>query len=264
MSIPKSELSLEEIRREIDAVDNDLLALIERRLAATGKVRATKTSDGSLAASPLRPAREAMMLRRLIKRGRGMVAPELLVRLWRVILSTSAQAQAPITLHVDVRLATSISHRLAIAEHFCGMGVETHPDAEHALSILRHNRGDLAILETNSPWAGWFARSPSSGVRLIASLPVIKQGHSPLLLIFGHAEPQPSGDDETVVISRPHLVPSGLPAPNWQVTSGSWTVDAFPGFYLSTQTPLASIITEENDRAFLVAGQIPSCIEVTS
>ena len=76
MTVPEQEKSLEEIRREIDAIDDGLLDLLIRRGAATRQVRETKRSDGSIATSPLRPAREAIMLRRLIERGSGAISAE--------------------------------------------------------------------------------------------------------------------------------------------------------------------------------------------
>ena len=56
--------ALDAIRREIDVIDDQVLDLLERRFAATRRVKATKASDGSIASSPFRPAREAAMLRR--------------------------------------------------------------------------------------------------------------------------------------------------------------------------------------------------------
>lgn len=91
MSTLSPENTLDAIRREIDSIDDQILDLLERRFAATGRVKATKAGDGSIASSPLRPAREAAMLRRLIGKRGGAVSPELLVRLWRVILSASTQ-----------------------------------------------------------------------------------------------------------------------------------------------------------------------------
>ena len=66
MTAPQPDTPLDALRQEIDAIDGQILALLIRRFAATDKVKASKTSDGSLSSSPLRPAREAIMLRRLI------------------------------------------------------------------------------------------------------------------------------------------------------------------------------------------------------
>src|SRR5437868_7214440 len=59
--------SLADIRREIDRIDDGILELIAARLAVVERVRAYKAGTGSLGASPIRPGREAQILRRLIE-----------------------------------------------------------------------------------------------------------------------------------------------------------------------------------------------------
>jgi chorismate mutase / prephenate dehydratase len=256
MTAPKPDTSLDIIRREIDAIDDALLDLVIRRFEVKAKVRATKQNDGTIAASPLRPAREAAMLRRLIAQAGGRVAPELLVRLWRVILSASTQSQASVTLHVDQAIADDIQHRVMLAEHFCGMAIKVHENAASVFSAIASCRGDLAVMRTAAPWAEHFSDSSRSGVRLIGALPVIG-GHSmPELLVFGHAEPQPSGNDDTVVISR------GNPSSEarWRIQAGPWTITCLSGFLSDHEANPAS----QNGESVLVAGRYPRSIEVTA
>lgn len=87
MTAPSPDTTLDAIRREIDAIDDQLLDLLERRFSATRRVKATKAGDGSITSSPFRPAREAVMLRRLLARAGAALPPDVLIRLWRVILS---------------------------------------------------------------------------------------------------------------------------------------------------------------------------------
>jgi chorismate mutase len=260
MTILKPDTLLEDIRREIDAIDDALLDLVIRRFGATGKVRATKKSDGSLAASPLRPAREAMMLRRLMDHGKGQISPELLVRIWRVLLSASTQAQAPIVLHADPVLACDLASRLSIAEHFCSMKVEVHKDIPDAFEALHSRRGDLAIVQTASRWADCFHTSAAHGVQAIGALPVIDRNSPPQLLVFGHAEAQPSGSDETIVVSRNEFPQSVLR--RWQVQSGAWVVTSISGFLSADTAPLLKLI--KSGEAVQIAGRYPCSLEVIS
>jgi chorismate mutase len=126
MTAHTPDTALDAIRREIDVIDDQVLDLLERRFAATRRVKATKASDGSIASSPLRPAREAALLRRLIARGGAAVSPDIVVRLWRVILSASTQLQAHVTLHLDEALGRDLGTRLLIGEHFCAMQVHLY------------------------------------------------------------------------------------------------------------------------------------------
>ena len=86
---------LDDIRREIDHIDDAIVDLLARRIAAAERVRGHKFPSGGSAPSPIRPAREAAILRRLLGRAGDTVPADLLVRLWRIILTSSTLAQAP-------------------------------------------------------------------------------------------------------------------------------------------------------------------------
>lgn len=260
MTAPPPDKTLEAIRREIDSIDDEILQLLERRIAATGRVKATKTHDGSIAASPFRPAREAMMLRRLIGRAGGAVPPDVLVRLWRVILSASAQLQAPVTLHLDKELGHDPVSRLIIGQHFCGMTVAVHGSAAGAVDALRTAQGDVAILGIGSDWADAFSPGAKGSPSVIGTLPVLSGGSLPQFLVFGHAEPQASGDDETLI-----LCPQGasLPFPVlWQAVSGRFTLASLPGF-LGGEDPLLHDHLARSPGAS-VAGRCPRPIKVST
>jgi chorismate mutase len=224
---PKPDHPLDALRREIDIIDDAMVDLLLRRFAATAKVRAAKSQDGSIASSPFRPAREATMLRRLLARAGTGVPPDLVVRLWRVILSASTQSQARITLHVDRALGEDIPSRVVIAENFPGMEVRLHSDMGDAFLAVGQTHGDLAILSTTSGWAEPFAAGAAGGATVIGRLPVTGTDGAPPFLVFGHAEPQPSGDDETLIVGHP--AQSGL-SHLWQAQSGTWSLTSLPGF----------------------------------
>lgn len=222
------DISLDAIRREIDSIDDQILRLLMQRGAATAKVKATKAHDGSIAASPFRPAREAAMMHRLIGEAGPSLAPEFLVRLWRVILSGSIQSQAPVTLHMDAALGHDLATRLLVAQHFCGMAVELHGSPSAALDAVGRAHGDLALIAPSSDWASGFAAGRAAGAQVIVTLPVIAGSSQPQLLVFGHAAPQPSGDDETLL-----LYPAEKPILDtwlWQAHSGTATLAGVSGF----------------------------------
>ena len=260
MTAPSPDKSLEAIRREIDSIDDEILQLLERRFAATGRVKATKTHDGSIAASPFRPAREAAMLRRLIGQAGAAVSPDVLVRLWRVILSASTQLQAPVTVHLDEALGNDPVSRLMIGQHFCGMEVAVHGSAAAALDALRSAQGDVAILGTVSDWSQAFSHAGKGSPRVIGTLPVISGGSPPQFLVFGHAEPQASGDDETLI-----LCPGDAPVPSpvlWQAASGGFTLASLPGF-LGGEDPLLRDHLVRSPGT-IIAGRCPRPIKVST
>lgn len=255
MTAAKTDISLEDIRREIDEIDDGLLRLLVRRFVASAKVRATKKDEGSLASSPFRPAREAQMLRRLISHRGSDLSPQLLVRLWRVILSASAQAQAAVTIHLDSSLSSDVAHRVAIAKHFCGMALVTHTDVASCLSTLAGQKGDLAVVQLSSGWAAWLSQPNSIGVHIIGTLPVIAARTTPELLVLGHAEAIPSGDDETIMMCRHEASPVSTRY-RWQVRSGAWHVASVEGF-------LAPVDLARRWPGSILAGRCPTSIEVS-
>ena len=219
---------LDAIRREIDSVDDQILDLLMRRFAATDRVKATKARDGTIATSPFRPAREATMMRRLMAAAGTSLSPELLLRLWRVILSASKQSQAPVRLHMDSVLGNDLTARLLISQHFIGMTVELHSSPRHALEAVSNAKGDLTLIAPSSDWAAGFLSGAAGTAKVVATLPVIIGDIQPQILVVGHSAMQPSGDDETLLlISEDQAELSGA---LWQARSGTTSLAALPGF----------------------------------
>jgi len=254
--------SLDAIRREMDEIDDAILGLLVRRVAASGRVKGQKSQSGTLSSSPIRPAREAAILRRLTRRGGTSVPPELLVRLWRVILSASTLAQAPVSLHISRKLSSNMALRLKLRDQFGPMPAEEYPDEREALAQLNANGGDICAIETGSPWADAYAAGAAGGARIIASLPVLREEPVPELLIFGHAEALATGDDETVLVSDGKLPRDFLPAPLWQVKSGERWVTCLPGFLPEHEGPLVGLIRSNPGLGLKIAGRYPSPIEI--
>ena len=254
MTAASPDLTLDAIRREIDTIDDQILHLLLQRFAATEKVKLTKAHDGSIASSPFRPAREAAMMQRLLGEAGPAVNPELLVRLWRVILSASIQSQAPVTLHMDATLGHDLATRLLVAQHFCGMKVELHSGPARVLGTLGAHSGDLALIAPSSDWAAGFLDGEAGDAEVIGTLPVLAGGGGqPQLLVLGHVTPQPSGDDESLL-----LLPGGaghVSQALWQARSGTATLAALPGFVDDS-----ALIAHPRAR---IAGRYPRPIKVS-
>lgn len=256
------ESSLDSIRREIDAIDDGIVDLLVRRIQASERVRGQKNNTGTLNASPIRPAREAVIMRRLLSRAGTAVPPELLVRLWRAILTSSTLTQAPVTLHISRKLSATKGHRLRLRDQFCSMPVEEHRDESQALMQVNINSGDICAVEIESPWADAFAVGQAGEARVIGVLPLLRENPVPSLLIFGHAHAQATGDDEALIISNGKLPRDFTPMPLWQVKSGSHRVSCLPGFLSEHEGPLVGLVRSNATLGLKVAGRYPSPIEV--
>src|SRR5690606_29251697 len=73
--------SLEEVRARLDAIDADLLALIDERSGLARQVAAAKAAAGDGGKFALRPGRVAQLLRRLLDKPRQAAPAGLVVRI---------------------------------------------------------------------------------------------------------------------------------------------------------------------------------------
>jgi chorismate mutase/prephenate dehydratase len=89
-----SENKLKAVRDRIDALDEQIQALINERAACAQTVAALK--NGGDAASFYRPEREAMILRKILERNSGPLSGEEMARLFREIMSACLALEQPL------------------------------------------------------------------------------------------------------------------------------------------------------------------------
>ena len=106
-----SDPRLADARRAIDALDDELLALIEQRFALSAEVAALKQADdGHLR---IRPRRETEVLARLTAKA-TTATPALIAHVWRELMAHSVQAQVPTTLvlHAPAAAVSGLGDRM--------------------------------------------------------------------------------------------------------------------------------------------------------
>src|SRR5689334_18926302 len=104
-NLPPAPPSLQELRKEIDAIDEQ----VHRLLMARGDIidRLIRVKQTQEVGSAFRPAREASMMRELVKRHRGILPLDTIESIWRVIISTFTYVQAPFSVHADISVGES-------------------------------------------------------------------------------------------------------------------------------------------------------------
>ena len=256
-------LSLEQARREIDLIDDQILELLGQRAEATAQVKLAKKTDGGSWSLPLRPTREGQIMRRLISQAKSKgVSSELTFRLWRAILTDSSLRQAPMTLHVSKHLNSNLANRLRLRDYFGPLEVEESRDEAQALLQLDANEACLCVVETEQNWVEAFVKGNAGRAQVIAVLPSLKDGEVPNLLVIGQAPIEPTGDDETLVISEGKLPRDFSPQPLWQVKVGAYRLSCLPGFLLEREGPLVGLMRSNASLGLKVAGRYSSAIEV--
>lgn len=92
---PASEPDLANLRRDIDAVDEKIHALINERARFAQQVAIAK-GDAAKAVDFFRPEREAQVLRAVVERNSGPLTDEEMVRLFREIMSACLAQEEPL------------------------------------------------------------------------------------------------------------------------------------------------------------------------
>lgn len=144
--------SLAAIRAEIDRIDDELLALMERRLSHARAIAALKQGD-HVNALLLRPDRERAVLERLAARA-GNLPAEAVAALWRELMAVTLQAQrrTEIILHAAVQPALVAN---AARQRFgCAPPIVVAGAPEEALARARA-REAIAVIELD-PLSGWW------------------------------------------------------------------------------------------------------------
>lgn len=200
--------SLADLRREIDVLDDQIQDLLRRRAEAVQRVAGAKAKTGENGAF-LRPGREAQILRRLIERHRNGLPPAALVRIWREMISSLYELQAP--LKVAVHAPNKSAARWDLARDFYGSTTPiqlctTATAVMRAISSQPTTLGIMAMPEEGEKESWWpaLAGRAEDTPRIIARLPFVPNPRGRLAelgaFVIARTPPEESGDDCTLVV----------------------------------------------------------------
>ena len=174
-------LALADLRREIDRIDEAMHELLLERGEIIDTLIAVKNTQE--VGSAFRPAREADMMRRLVKRHRGNLPLDTAESIWRVIISTFTYVQAPFSVHADVSVGESMMRDSARFHFGFTVPYVSHLNAPAAVEAVAKSKGDLALLSATSsrtPW--WIALEAHGAPKIIARLPFVERADHPAAL----------------------------------------------------------------------------------
>ena len=135
-----SEARLDAIRREIDALDAELLDLLSRRARTTFQVAAVK--DGQTEPRYYRPEREAALLRRIAAANPGPFSDREVTRLFREIVSSCRTLEQRLVIG-----CVTVGEARAAIGHFGGaVDIRSLPDAAQALDAVGSADCDYAMI----------------------------------------------------------------------------------------------------------------------
>ena len=210
-SLPPPERRLAALRAELDQIDDALHDLLMRRAEVVGQV-ATLGVKGRV---PMRPGREASIIRRLLGRHAGRLPPVGIVRIWRELICAHTALQRPLLVavcaggeHEDGNAAGLAAAR----EHFGSLTpLRALPGPEAALRDVAAGAAGAAVLPLPSeddPAARWWtALVDDPSLHVVARLPfwAARPEGSPAVraLVVTAAPPDPSGQDRSLLAFAP-------------------------------------------------------------
>ncbi len=230
------ERRLAALRSELDRVDDALHDALMRRAELVAEVGALR-AKGKV---PLRPGREAAIIRRLLARNRGALDPALLVRIWREIVSGSSAQQQ------EMRVAVADAALLPLISAHFGLltPVEMVAGPEAVFAAVLSGRATVAVLRWPGDWWTALLDGRAATLHVVARLPFWGADHGVAAMVLTQAPPDPSGDDRT-------LIGAALPAAALQaVLPGAVVVAGGPdgpslveleGFIAADEAQLAAI-----------------------
>jgi len=175
-------LSLADLRREIDGIDEAMHKLLMKRGEIIERLIAVKKTEES--GSAFRPAREADMMRRLVQRHRGSLPLDTVESIWRVIISTFTYVQAPFSVHADLSAGDALMRDSARFHFGFTVPFVPHMGAAAVVQAVTASRGDLGLVPAfaiagsgGGPW--WTALEFDSAPKVIARLPFVERANHP-------------------------------------------------------------------------------------
>jgi len=228
----KAPPSLADLRREIDRIDASMHELLIERGEIIDQLIAVKKTEET--GSAFRPAREAEMMRRLVRRHHGSLPLDTAESIWRVIISTFTYVQAPFSVHADLSAGDALMRDSARFHFGFTVPFVAHMGAATVVEAVTTSKGDLGLVPAfaipgGGPW--WTALEFASAPKIIARLPFVERADHPAAL-------------PVFVISRVAADAMVTETEVWSMRVSGWNARA-----VQTLVELADVIAVP-DRAF--------------
>lgn len=255
--------SLADVRREIDAIDDAMVDLLAKRFQLVEYVKQVKSADGKSGETPLRPAREAQVLRRLAGRAQKLgLDPKLPVCLWPLIFSEASLMQADVQIHAPAELAGSGDMSGIIRRQFGNLPIVPAPTPHEAMMQIVMRPKDIAVVALQSNWIETFLGPKGDALSVIGLLDAGSTEEPNRLVVLGQLTAEPSGHDETLMVSKGSL-PRDFPVRAvWSASNGPYTFSGVTGFLSEKENPLMGVIRSNRSLGLKVLGRYPQRIGV--
>lgn len=190
---------LQEIRKKIDTLDNKIHDVLMQRAELIDGVAEEKRKAGL---QFVHPAREAQMIRRLLKRHKGSLPQAAIVKIWRELVGAVSLLQTGLKISVYIEEGRNLIWDYAKEYFGSVISMQRLTSPLVVLSSVREGESSFGVLpwpkdnEENAWWT--YLMAPDCEIRIVCALP------------YGSIEGQhPDSENKALVISKINFDPSG-------------------------------------------------------
>jgi chorismate mutase / prephenate dehydratase len=197
--------SLDSLRQEIDAIDNELHAMVRRRADLVDRISAAKP-PGGLA---LRPGREAGVMRQRLATHQGPFPSTAIYRMWREMMCAFTLMQTPDLKIAICRPTDQPGYWDLARDHFgCQIPFVANDTPAQVLAAVRANPSTIGVVPTPiesdaTPWWPLLAGRDATLPNVVARLPFLDMPNARArgisAFVLARMEPEDSGDDRTLI-----------------------------------------------------------------
>jgi chorismate mutase len=193
------ERTLEEVRADIDSIDNAIQDLLIQRTDLVEEVRSIKRD----LRVKIQPSREAGIIYRLIERHHGPFPKRDLVAIWRILICATLSFEGPFSVAVHVPAADEGGCWDLARDHFgpC-TPMSRHASVRSVIEAVRRQEAIVGVLplprhDDADPWWRHIVTSHPEAPKIIARLP------------FAGLAGERAGASESLVICPVTVAPTG-------------------------------------------------------
>ena len=206
---PEQQAKLLEFRAQIDALDDKIIDLLIERIGIVSQVGTMKRGvDASQC--PLRPGREADMVRRISKKFEGtQFSPAAAAAIWRILIGASTAVEGPLKISVFAPEKDESLYWMA-REYFGGfLNITKQPQVRRVIGDVMDGKAAVGIVPnfTHTADDQWWTTLLQRGQdmpSIFAHVPFVyyeTPGRlSPSALAIGNITPEATEDDVSIIV----------------------------------------------------------------
>lgn len=200
---------LQNYRKQIDAIDERLIALFKERIAIVEQVGKHK-QESAPHLFPIRPAREAQLLRNIAANFKDSAFNAATAcAIWRLIIGASTHVES--NLIISVYATGDLQDYAWLAREYFGPSATLikQPHIKRVISDVIDGKATIGVVPTfttsseNNDWAS-LVQSAADAPKIFAHLPFVTSGeamkNAPTAFAFSKLLPEDSGDDASLFV----------------------------------------------------------------